>query len=203
VDVGADALLAEDVSTLQPRQHIKSLDDLIEWIYISLHSFFRNIRTTRANHPFKKLLLTQRLQRLIHRKRMSKSPLPKRHHEILFLATLSCFFSPSFRLLNPQLALLVERLGRRGGFETREAGFQFVDVFEGPGFFDGLLQHEGVGGALSEAQELHHEDAVVAAGFALHEEGVKVCAEAVFGLFLDQFECSRSARGLKTYDSID
>jgi hypothetical protein len=39
-----------------------------------------------------------------------------------------------------------------------------------------------VGGALSEAEELDHEDAVVAASFALEEEGVEVGAESVLSL---------------------
>jgi hypothetical protein len=41
-----------------------------------------------------------------------------------------------------------------------------------------------VRGALAEAEELDHEDGVVASGFTLLEEGVEVCAEAVFSLFL-------------------
>jgi hypothetical protein len=72
-------------------------------------------------------------------------------------------------------------------FKTR---FQLSDVFECPGFFDGAFEHEGVRGALSEAEELDHEHGVVATGFTLLEEGIEVCPEAVLGLKKSPVNCS-------------
>jgi hypothetical protein len=94
--------------------------------------------------------------------------------------------SPGFCIFNPHLALLVEgTVVVLVALEAGETGFQLRDVFESPGFFDGAFQHEWVGGALAEPEELYHEDGVIAAGLTVLEKDVEICAEAVFCLFLD------------------
>jgi hypothetical protein len=97
----------------------------------------------------------------------------------------TCSLSSSCCVFDPDLALLIKGAIRIWvSAKTRELCFELGDIFQCPGFLDGALQHEGMGGALPEAEKLYHEHAVVALSFAALEEGVQVGAEAVFSLFI-------------------
>jgi hypothetical protein len=111
---------------------------------------------------------------------MAKGRDTKRHTLTLLIASLCGRLLVIIFLINPDLALLVEWNSDLS--ERLETSFEFFEIGGGPGFFDGALQHEGVGRTLAKTQQLNEEDGVVICGSARGEILVKICAEAVFSL---------------------